>query len=130
MFDLSIVSLDIANIDHASEINLIFAFLSRKNLRYFPESSIAFPGIFNSIPQSFLEHFPESSWPFPGILKWEHSPESSKRFHGIVVNIPHVTFHSKWFHCHHIFFNFTQLIGIFRKTGCFLGSYYRRSLYD
>ena len=63
LFDLSIVSLDIAKTDHASA----FAFLSQacfwlipQNLfSRSPESSWRFARIFDSIPRNLLEHTPE-----------------------------------------------------------------------
>ena len=64
-------------------------------LEHFPESSRAFSGIFNLwnipgnvLPRNVLEHSPEFSSAFLGMVKWEHSPEPSNRFPGILVNIP------------------------------------------
>ena len=72
VFDLSIISLDIAKLVHKKNVALITLKLK------------AFPGIFLNIPWNLLEHSPESLIAFPGIFYniprnlLEHSRECSK----------------------------------------------------
>ena len=93
LFDLSVVSLvDIAKIDHASEINLAFAFF-KQNVALIDLKLKAFPGILLSVPRNLsehsrtlLEHSPESLIVFPGVFDsiprnlFEHFPEFSQGF--------------------------------------------------
>ena len=94
VFDLSIVSLDIAKLVHKKNVALInlklkaflgiFLNIPRNILEHSPESLIAFLWIFNNIPRNLLEHSPEFLITFPGIFSSIPQNATMKTFPGIL----------------------------------------------